>query len=205
MDLENLYVREKNEFDKLNAMVKSIFDKEARLPEQVFCQPFNFFMFEEFDWTISGDFWNTVKNIAFETKDDFILTAVLEPSPEEYFYKEFNYFNWVKLPVNLSADEYLEALELGPEESPADAVVYNSYTVIWLSPSMKWAIWGERNYGISIIGFNDISYRNKLLSSLQSWHSLDNTVLSWIQSNLISEPHQHNFVEKFRLNYSQEK
>ncbi|PLR77523.1 hypothetical protein CU633_10000 [Bacillus sp. V3-13] len=205
MNFENFFVREKKEFDELKVMVNANFNLECKLPEQVFCQQFRYFKFEEFDWTMSGDFWNTLEKLAIETKDNFVLTAVLEPNPEEYFHKEFNYYNWVKLPVGLSADDYFEILEFGPEESPADAVLYNSNTVIWLAPSMKWAIWGERDYGVCVIGINDISYRNKLLPYLKSWRSLDETVLSWIEINFMSQQLQQDFVETLYLNYSQEK
>ncbi len=46
-------------------------------------------------------------------------------------------------------------IESSPEESPADAIVFNSEVVVWLSPSMKWAIWGERSYGICIVGLSE--------------------------------------------------
>lgn len=145
MNFENFFIRNNKELIELKEMVISTFNIESNLPEQVFSEKFGDFKFEEFDWTMSGEFWDILKKLAIQTNDNFILIAVLKPNPVEYFYKEFKYYNWIKLPVGLSDDEYYEILQLGPEESPADAVVYNSYTVAWLSPSMKWAIWGERD------------------------------------------------------------
>lgn len=204
MNFGNLFVRDNKEFNEFKEMIIAIFNIENNLPEQVFDKKFGDFKFEEFDWTMSGEFWNTLKKLAIQTKDDFVLTAVLKPNPVKYFYKEFNYYNWIKLPVNLSADEYYEILEVGPEESPADAVVYNSYTVVWLSPSMKWAIWGERDYGISVIGFNKMSHQNKLSFSLKSWRSIDDAVLSWIETNFMSQELQQDFVKTLYSNYSQD-
>jgi hypothetical protein len=38
--------------------------------------------------------------LAFASQDSYILTAVLEPSPTGYFYKEFGYYNWCRLPAS---------------------------------------------------------------------------------------------------------
>lgn len=204
MSFKNFFIRNNKEFIELKEMVISTFNIESNLPKQVFSEKFGDFKFEEFDWTMSRDFWDTLKELATQTNDDFILTAVLKPDPVEYFNKEFKYYNWIKFPIDLSSDEYYEILEFGPDESPADAVAFNAYTVIWLSPSMKWAIWGERDYGISVIGFNKMSYQNKLSSSLKSWRSIDQTVLSWIEANFISHELQEDFIKTIYSNYSQD-
>ncbi|MEI5907051.1 hypothetical protein WAK64_08275 [Bacillus spongiae] len=204
MNLEKFFIKDDNEFELLKEKVMTIFNEKINLPEQVFSQEFGNFKFEEFDWAMSGEFWKTLKKLAVHTNDEFVLTAVIEPNPVDYFHKEFKYYNWIKMSIDLSTDNYFELLELGPEESPADAVLYNSYTVVWLSPSMKWAIWGEREYGICVIGLNDTVHHNsKLLSSLKSWRSIDSTVLSWIGANFMSEESRQKFVETIFSNYSQ--
>ncbi|MBS2773238.1 hypothetical protein KFV09_17300 [Anoxybacillus rupiensis] len=202
MNLETLFVREKKEFNKLIGMASNTFYIENRLPKQVFREQFNNFLFEEFDWTMDKDFWRTIEQLSRQTKDNYVLTAVLDPNPVEYFYKEFNYYNWMKLPVNLSPDEYLDVLELGPEESPADAVLYNSYTVIWLPPSMKWAIWGERSYGVCVLGLQDVNNSADLLPILKNWRSIDETVLSWVGLNFVNQQLPQEIADIFFLNYS---
>jgi len=204
LNFEKFFIRDNKEYNELKEIVSATFNIESKLPEQVFTQKYGDFKFEEFDWTMSSEFWNTLKKLANQTNDEFVLIAVLEPNPEEYFYKEFNYYNWIKLPVDLSADEYHEILEIGPEESPADAVVYNSYTIVWISPSMKWAIWGERDCSICVIGFNDISHRIKLSPLLKSWRSFDKTVLSWIKTNFMSHGLCQDFIQILYSNYSQD-
>ncbi|GGJ65704.1 hypothetical protein GGR02_000606 [Anoxybacillus voinovskiensis] len=202
MNLETLFVREKKEFNKLIGIASDTFYIENRLPKQVFREQFNYFLFEEFDWAMDKDFWSIIQQLSKETKDDYVLAAVLDPNPVEYFYKEFNYYNWMKLPVNLSPDEYLDVLELGPEESPADAVLYNSYTVIWLPPSMKWAIWGERSYGVCILGFQDVNNSADLLPILKNWRSIDETVLSWVGLNFVNQQLPQEIANTLFLNYS---
>lgn len=189
------------QFNESKKMINAAFNTENELPEQVFSQSFKNFKFEEFDWAMDFEFWNTLKQLAFQTKDDFILVAVLDPNPIEYFYKEFKYYNWISLPIDLSVDEYYEILEYGPEESPADAILYNSRIVVWLSPSMTWAIWAEREYGICIVGFSDKDHLNNFFPLLTSWRSIDETVLSWIEANFKNEELFQKFIKSLHLNY----
>ncbi|MBN2908787.1 hypothetical protein JQC72_04525 [Polycladomyces sp. WAk] len=202
MNLATLFVKEKKEFDELRRMANDVFYLERRLPEQVFREQFHHYLFEQFDWAMCDEFWNVIQQLAEETKDDFVLTAVLDPDPVGYYYKTFHYYNWIKIPVALSSDEYFAVLESGPEESPADAVLYNSYTVIWLSPSMKWAIWGERNDGICVLGLQDTSVGNDLLPFLKTWRPIDETVLSWIALHYVDQKLPQEIADTLVLNYS---
>jgi hypothetical protein len=127
---------------------------EERLPNQVFKIPFQNIFACDFDKAMGYSFWSELKRLANLAGDSFILMAVLDPHPVEYYYKEFSQYNWCILTNGTTADEYWNTIEQGSEESPADAILFNSEVVVWLSPSMKWAIWGERSYGICIIGFN---------------------------------------------------
>lgn len=204
INFEKFFVKDSKEFDDLKKMVLNVFNIESAFPEKVFSPTFGHFKFEEFDWTMTDEFWELIKKLAIQTNDEFVLAAVLRPSPEGYFYKEFKYYNWIKLPIHLSADSFYEILELGPEGSPADAVMYNSCTVVWLSPSMKWAIWGERNYGICVIGFRDRSQQTQRSPFLKSWRSLDKIVLSWIEINFLNDESLRDFVKSLYLNYSQD-
>lgn len=201
MNFKNFFMKDIQQFNESKKKINEAFNTEKKLPEQVFRQSFKNFKFEEFDWAMDLEFWNTLKKLALQTKDDFVLVAVLDPNPIEYFYKEFKYYNWIRLPIDLSVDEYYEILEYGPEESPADAILYNSYTVVWLSPSMRWAIWAEREYGICIVGFNDKDHLNNLVPLLTSWRSIDETVLSWIEANFENEEIFQKFIESLYLNY----
>ncbi|EQB96263.1 hypothetical protein B23_3134 [Geobacillus thermoleovorans B23] len=64
MNLETLFVREKREFYQLYRTVNDVFFLENRLPKQVFREPFRYFWFEEFDWTMDGDFWTVIQQLS---------------------------------------------------------------------------------------------------------------------------------------------
>ncbi|MCL1698806.1 hypothetical protein [Lysinibacillus sp. Bpr_S20] len=205
MNFKNFFVNEEKEFDELKKLIYSTFHFGRTFPEQVFEEEYKHFKFEEFDWTMSDEFWTTLKKLATKSKDDFVLVAVLEPNPEEYFYKEFQYYNWIKMPVWIDEDDYYDILEFGPKESPADAVLYNSSVMIWLSPSLEWAIWGEREFGVCVIAFNDTAVENKLIPDLITWHTLDDTVLAWIEMNFRNQRLYQKNIQALKINYTDNK
>ena len=173
------HIRNIEDFYKYKELLSKVCNQDCGLPNQVFRKEFGCYLFNQFDNAMSD--WGTLQQLASVSKDEYIVTAVLDPKPMEYYFKEFGYFNWIKFPKNIENNEYWNALELGPENWPADSISNNSFTVVWFSPSMKWAIWGDRNYEVSILAFNNEEIFRSSLPFLKSWRKFDETVISWLE------------------------
>lgn len=188
-------IKDTNDFEAASRLVSNVFYNEERLPNQVFKVPFQKTVVLDFDHAMSRSFWSELEELISLSGDSFVIMAVLDPNPVDYYYNEFSRYNWCVLQQGTTADEYWSMLEQGPEESAADAILINSEVVVWLSSSMKWAIWGERSYGICILGFNnnDIGdYKSeswftmeKAISDLVSLNFRDYTVTEEISSKLM--------------------
>lgn len=187
MDLDKLFIKDMNEYNDNLKLISNVFRIELELPEQVFLENYDGFLFEEFDWTLNGEFWNVLQILARSTNDNYIITAVMEPSPVNYFYNEFGYFNWGKLPINLTSDKYLEFIESSPKDSEADSILYNSNIIIWTSPSMKWGIFGDRNYGVCIIAFKSGLDIGGLSSILKSWKTVEKALELLVPNNFVNQ------------------
>ncbi|MFD2671624.1 diadenosine tetraphosphatase [Marinicrinis sediminis] len=149
------FISSKKQFEESLNLIKKVFNYEKRLPEQVFKMEFSKNYVFDFDIVMSSSFWGELERLVTLSDDQHILMAVLDPHPESYYYKEFSQYNWCILSRNFTEKEYWETIESSPEASPADAIVFNSETIVWVSSSMKWAMWGERSYGICILGISD--------------------------------------------------
>lgn len=199
MNVDVKIIQEKKDFEESHRLINQVFRTERRIPDQVFNPSLSGFLFEEFDWAMSSEFWKTIQQLAIASKDSYILTAVLEPSPTDYFFNEFGCYNWFKLPVGITADDYWSVLQSGPKGSPADALLYNSEIVVWVSPSMKWAIWGERSYGICVLAFaNGVEKSNKA-SLLGAWRNASDALKDLISFKDGQNPKA--FSEFLMLNY----
>lgn len=201
MNLDTLFVKKIDEFQEVHKFIDNVFNIESQLPEQVFSKNFSNYIFEEFDWTMCSEFWDLMRVLAMKVNDSQIFSVVIDPDQVNYFYKEFNYFNCIKIPVNLEKHEYSKVLEIGPKESPADAILYNSNIVVWTSPSMKWGVWGQRNFGICILAFNKDIKKDDFMPFLKSWKSAEKALESWVTMNFVGQKIPEKFSKVFCLNY----
>jgi hypothetical protein len=171
-------IREKSDFHEMWKLVNAIFRVGHCMPDQVLNKSFTKFFFEEFDYGMDPLFWNAViQPLALASGDTHVLIGILDPDPVNYFYHAFGYYNWFKLSIdNETANDYSDVLISGPERSEADAILYNSETVIWVPMSGKWAVWGERSVELCALAFSDNN--TQIVEALK------------------------NFTDRFLLNYS---
>ncbi|MDG0875585.1 hypothetical protein L5D93_25445 [Paenibacillus thiaminolyticus] len=199
MGNEMVIIRYRIQFEEVAALAEDMVLCDSRMPDQVFRDCFNKFRFEEFDWAMSADFWPFLQEIADKSHDPYIVMGVIEPSPTDYFCKEFGCYNWFQLPVNMSGGDYWSVLELAPGGSPADALLFNSDVVVWLSPSKKWAIWGERTHGLCVLA-------TRTIDSFQvnhSWRSADEALQGIIPMHFSNGIVPTDFAHTLRVNYSE--
>lgn len=133
----------------------SIFYGGRKLPEMVFMQSMKHFCFFEFNSMISPEFMSILREVAKHFREDTVLVTVLDPDPVEYFFREFGHCGAFQISSDSTNNEYFSILAHEPPESPADALLYNSNIIIWNSNGNKWAMWGERDSGIGVLGAED--------------------------------------------------
>ena len=147
---------------------------------------------------MSAEFWDfSLQPLARSLNDSHILTAVLDLDSKDYFYPNFGYYNVLNLPAATTGVQYLKGLETGPLESPADAILYNSETVVWVPSGGRWAIWGQREYEICILAFADEQAMHLAKAFLhQNWKAADKALNGFVLKHV-----PKNFVTSFVDNY----
>ncbi|MED0873749.1 hypothetical protein [Bacillus mobilis] len=200
MNLESLIIKNKEAFDRWKHELDGMIHFDLNLPNQVFQNDYGNYMFGEFDSLMYDSGWNEIRKLAQTTHDSFIIMGVLDPHPEEYYYKEFGYYNWLKLPLDLTGEQYMDVLEEYPQDSMADSIMNNSFVVVWFPPSREWIIIGDRSYGINILATKNESGSKYKFTSFNNWSSLDN----FISLNFEDEVQYKGFIEKIAKNYAEE-
>ncbi|MGE3540687.1 MAG: hypothetical protein AB7N91_25015 [Candidatus Tectimicrobiota bacterium] len=199
--ISELFVQSQEAFERSLSLLNIAFNPKKRIPEQVFRYPFAEFAFAEFDWVMSADFWKSLKKSHLNIDEELLLVAVLEPDPCRYFYEVFGYYNFFKLSLNSSSDDYWAALQEGPENSPADAMLYNSEVIVWVPESLKWAIWGERSVGVCAIGFDKLSIIDREALS-REWMPAGVALADVIPANFRGRKVPQEFAETLSSNYA---
>lgn len=199
MNLQSLFIKNTEVFEQRKRLVCQAVSLHRTLPEQVFATGYHRFLFEEFDWCMTPDFWPCLQNLASVSGDPTVLLAVLDPDPENYFFRTFGRFSWADLPTSLSASDYWDVLNVAPDSSPADAVLFNSFTVVWMPPSGDWAIWGQRRFGVCILGVRTVGVLDAL--SHGTWQTVDQDLNLIIDNGFWSRPVPPDYSERLLLNY----
>ena len=124
---------------------------KARLPERVCHSAYGRFQFLDFD-TIhdKARFWRFVINLLRESGDDSINVVVLDPDPEDYFYRELGEFGVLQIPAKASSEDYRKSLQSGPAPDPL-TMIDCAYVFAWFPPSMTWLIWAERGVELMVL------------------------------------------------------
>lgn len=158
------------------------------------------YLFEEFHWLLSDDSWEMLKGLVLNHHDDYILMAVLdEQQSMDGYYCNFGYYPWVKIPLNLTPSDYLDLLTAYPIESVNDSIMDIASRVIWVSPSAKWIIYGERSYEIGVLAIHRLEQMNKQM--LKTWRTLDEIVLGWISVVYPNQKLPDDFRKELIRNY----
>jgi len=119
------------------------------------------FQFLDFDSFCSDKFWAMLQRFMEQSQDERASFVVLDPDPEHYFYRNFGRFGAMEFSREASAADYRRAIQAGPASSAADALSTNSEVLVWLPPSLRWVVWGERSPRTMVLaceaGFQGIS------------------------------------------------
>lgn len=64
--------------------------------------------------------------------------VVLRPDPVHYFHRLFGKYPALKIPSGISPEEYLAALNRGPEQAPGEALGSHYSERVIVPPSLRW-------------------------------------------------------------------
>ncbi|KML01266.1 hypothetical protein VL05_12115 [Bacillus stratosphericus] len=199
--MKHLFISDPKEFEHVLSFVHSLIHSTKTFPDQVLKTKPPHYLFEEFHWLLSDDSWEMLKGLALNHHDDYILMAVLdEQQSMDHYYHDFGYYPWVKIPLNLTPSDYLDLLTGYPIESVNDSIMDIASRVIWVSPSAKWIIYGERGYEIGVLAIHQLEQMNKQL--LKTWRTLDEIVLDWISVVFPNQKLPDDFKKELIRNYT---
>jgi len=151
----NLFVTNTHEFSEEVRVTSLLVNPEIDLPNQVFVSEFSKFTFINFDDIFSEEFFERLTTFLRYNNEDNLTVFVIDPDPELYFYHHFGKYPLMIIPISCSPQEYVSLMFSDPGESSADAIVYNSSRLVIHSSSLRWAIYGSRDFEVGIFASKD--------------------------------------------------
>lgn len=153
-------------YPAVEASIRGAFHAERRLPECVFKKNYRFTLLTEFD--LGSDLIKILHDGRFCHNTEMIMLSVIDPEPITYFYKHFKKINSFRFSASITGKEYSALVRLSPGNEP-DALLYHGDTVVWIPERADWAMWGQRDREITVIGFDDPAMADFLLNDVGYW------------------------------------
>ena len=143
------------DFDLIDVSIDRVIDRSRTLPDRVFRNTLKYFLFITFDELRMTLFFNHVKQYLIRTGERKFWLTTIDPDPRSYFFNHFGFYGAFEFLSSDDEDDYVSALHDYPKNSPADALMHNANSMIALSSSDGWGVFGSREVDIAICGFSD--------------------------------------------------
>lgn len=195
-------IKDRIMFFEMIKIMKSIVHDSATFPKNVFRSDYGRYNYFEFDVTLSSVFWGFISKAA--AQQDYVNIVSISPDSVEYFYKEFGKYGGARVKVSANADEYYEELYAHPPSSPLDCL-FHSEILVWFPDSASWLVWGERSYGIAVMGLrkgSDLSVDKIALDIAMPIFSLDEALSDLVSVNFRDPAAFKSFSMDFKASYS---
>ena len=143
-----------DDFNTIEKGIDRVLGKSKILPERVFSETMKYFLFVPFDDLFMALFYNHIKKFLIKTGEKRFWLVVTDPSPRSYFARYFDFFGAIEFSISDNEGDYISALNDFPSDSPADALIHNSNSVVVSSCRGEWAVFGDRDADIAVCGFS---------------------------------------------------
>jgi len=158
------FLDEYSEYSINRKFVSDVIKCNTAFPDQVFTGRMRQFLFISFDLVLTRQFFTHTKSFIQAIGESAFLFSVIDPDPNTYFYKHFSKYSVIDFSITDTEEDYMAALDADPGDSPADALMHNTNSVLMHSSSSNWAIYAERELGIGVCSFTDKSIRDVFLN-----------------------------------------
>ncbi|MFD0883364.1 hypothetical protein ACFQ08_02160 [Streptosporangium algeriense] len=140
----------------------TIFDLDARLPNQVFNEDMGESLFCEFDAVLAPYFWPALCAMARWHGDKHVELLVLEPDCDTFFLLDGGMYPAMSLSVEADEDDYWAVIGHEPNGGKVGSISLSSRVITITGPSGKWGCWGERDPEVAIFrGFPNATVRDE--------------------------------------------
>jgi len=137
--------------------VDGIFYSERELPQQVFRHSYRFYLFHEFE-SAMWDFAECLQHCRPIQAQETILLYTLRPDALEHYYKIFQTLGAFLFKGTISKSEFYRKRAKNPGKETIDegnAITFTSDIELFIPESRSWAMWGDHDWDITVLGLDD--------------------------------------------------
>ncbi|CAI8706092.1 hypothetical protein [Chryseobacterium sp. IT-36CA2] len=155
------FIRDKTEFEQFKARLNELFPNYTSFENNAFNNNFKYFLGFEYSFVFHKSFFEKIKEYLIKIGNKNLIFYTIDPSPEKYFYKNFNAYSILNISVN-NTDEELSKIMM---DRSTEELAIVSDDIAWFSDSNDWAIIGSRDWEIAVVGFTSLETKEIFIKS----------------------------------------
>lgn len=148
------FIKDTDLFNEILSLADKVIDRSIKLPEKVFRENIEDFLFIDFDRIFTEEFFNKINKFIVNTSESRWYFAVLYPDPQDVFYKYFGKYSVFEINTNDKYEDYWHIVGEEPIEEPFEAIFYEGRKIIMFSDSSNWGIYVDRDFELGVVGFS---------------------------------------------------
>lgn len=139
-----------DEFTSLLAEAAEAVSVTSRLPTWPFSRSFGRVGICQYDRVLGSSFALVIHSLVALHDDEVVTIVVLEPSAS-YYETQYSHFPGFRIARESLPEHYWSGLSIEPQEDPTGAIAYTANVVAIVGSSRRWAVWGERDWGLALV------------------------------------------------------
>ncbi len=162
------FVNNREDYTAYKSRFAQLFKVNTDFENNPFNESFECFLDFEFDFIYHESFFKGLKTFLGSIGNKSVIFYTIEPSPEDYFYRNFGKYSVFEISIKATDKELNDIMMKNPQPNTADAIAITSDYISWFSDSNSWAIIGSRDREIAVAGFINSQTRELFLSSFDT-------------------------------------
>lgn len=158
----NSYAQYQAHLERVDGLIK----REANLPEQVFKEQFNSFLFIDFDKLFTEQFHEGLCRWQRERDAWHHYLMVLSPDPMEFYFGRYLYYPILKVETGCSYEDFANGVIAYAGEESKGAICYRSELLLFYDESAKWAIYCDKGYELAIAAFSSAGEKEAFAAAM---------------------------------------
>jgi len=191
------FIYNKDDFEKQSLMKNQIFRLNTLLPDNLFQEELDNFLFFQSDFIYTDGFLRGIQTLINKEGNQSFVFYTLSPDPASYFFFYFKKYSVAIIPINATKQDYFNFLHRDPGGNLADSLWSNGETVGVFSESLDWGLFASKDWEIGVVGFKTDKVKKlfiesfkedvgpgKIFDTLDSYMEEYNNMFHWKEENI---------------------
>ncbi|MFB4212212.1 hypothetical protein ACE1TH_09940 [Shouchella sp. JSM 1781072] len=159
--MKEYFINDKTVFEKQKKRITTFLDVREEFPNQILKLETSLYLFNEFEWVLSEDGWNSIKRLSEVSRDNTIYISMVDDwDYVDETFEKYGFYFMAKLPTSISGVKFEEILIEDIGKTNDSLMIVVNKAVIY-PESLEWVIYVEREHELGVLAINNHHLKEK--------------------------------------------